>query len=80
MYDIMPRTDTTPMNIFHAASIRALGLYLLITIPERTTPMAEKIRPTVPKNIESYLSLEFRCRHVMSGGQKDTSSPVTKLE
>ena len=51
----------TPINMFQAANILALGLYLLITIPDKTTPMAENTRPTVPeKKIYFLYRKEYR--------------------
>lgn len=65
----------TPINMFQAANILALGLYLLITIPDKTTPMAENTRPTVPekKNI-------FFVQERVSYLKNECNIPVTKLE
>lgn len=47
-YEIIPITDKAPTKTFQTAKYRAFGLYLDITIPELSTPIAEKAKATVP--------------------------------
>jgi hypothetical protein len=47
-YEIIPTTDNAPTKTFHTARYRARGLNWEMTIPELSTPMAEKTIPTVP--------------------------------
>lgn len=59
----MPITESSPTKTFQAAIYRALGLYFEMTIPDRSTPIAENASATVPV---TKLDVEADCLYWVS--------------